>query len=166
MEFFWYALTVHNKDLLTLSMEPECYKDVTWRQATYSCMLLLSYHIMTQFECLVLKGQSLIVIQTYFQKLEIPLLTRMNWVLVMQHWERNICEKENEPVKPTLLLHLTKPSLLLHLTKPILLLHLTKPTLLLHLTKPILLLHLTKPWLLYLYTAVQVSTISYTLFCT
>ena len=112
MEVFWNALTVPNKDLLALSKKPAWYGDVTWRQVVCSFMLLLSYHIMTWFECLVLKGQSLIVIQTYFQKLEFPLLTRMNWVFFMQHWERNICEKENDPVEPTLLLHLTKTWLL------------------------------------------------------
>jgi len=44
---------------------------------------------------LILNGQSLIDIQTYFQKIVCPLLTRMNWVLVTQHWERNISEKES-----------------------------------------------------------------------
>ena len=33
----------------------------------------------------------MIVIQNYLQKLEFPLLTRMSWILVTQHWERNVC---------------------------------------------------------------------------
>jgi hypothetical protein len=80
MVFFWYALTEPNKDLLTVSTKPACYKNITWRQVACSFMLLLYYHIMTGFECLVLKGQSLIDIQTYFQKLGFPLLTILNWV--------------------------------------------------------------------------------------
>jgi hypothetical protein len=98
----WLCVT---RTCCTVSEKPACYENVTW--SVRLCWLMQPFGkllvasccyfptTLWQFECLVFNGQSLIDIQTYFQKIECPLLTRMDWVLVTQHWERNISEKES-----------------------------------------------------------------------